>query len=173
MGFNSRLEVVTGAREAKLAPNVEVGRVELWTLLGNELGNVSEAREAEGTGSRDDGKVDAGKEVGIKLIELVLTGSNEDETSGIYEPGILEAPDSKGFEAPEGKGALKLEYCNDCCTDGGMDNPGGGRSKDCWCKCGSPFGGKYPCQYIGIANPPPFAVGGAGVAPHEPKLPPG
>jgi hypothetical protein len=30
-----------------------------------------------------------------------------------------------------------LGYCIGC----GIDKPGGGRSKDCWCNWGSPFGG--------------------------------
>lgn len=131
MGFISKPEVVRGSSDGKLAFIVE-GRVVLRPLLGN----ISEDSVAEGTGGSADGRVEGDKEVGVKLRELVLTESNGEGASGTFEPGILEAAPGK-FEAPVGKGALKLGYC----MEGGIESPGGGRSKDCWCKCGSPFGG--------------------------------
>lgn len=136
----AELEVIRGESDGKLVFGVATGRAALGALLGNELGNVSKASVAEGTGGREDDKiddeVDGSKELGVKLWELAPVGSKGDGASGKFEPWI--------FEDPVGKGALKLEYCIGCCIEGGMDSPGGGRSKDCWCKGGSPFWGGWP-----------------------------
>lgn len=35
------------------------------------------------------------------------------------------------WEDPEGKDAVIAGYCIVCCREGGIDKPGGGRSKDC------------------------------------------
>lgn len=147
MAFNSGLEVVKGAIDGKLVLKLAAGSAELGALLGIKLGKVSEPRIAEGARGKVEGKVDGAEEVGMKLRELVLTGSKGDgisgKAAGKVETGKFEAGrvEPGRFEAPVGKGALKLGYCSGCCIEGGMASPGGGRSKDCWCKCGSPFGG--------------------------------
>ena len=116
--FTSGFEIVSGGSEGKLALSVAAG-----ALFGTELGNGSEASIIGGTGGRFEGKFEAGKELEVKVRELVEVGSREGY--------------SGKFEDPVGKGALKPEYCICCCIEGGID---GGRSKDCWCR-GSPFGG--------------------------------
>ena len=133
MEFNSGLEVVKGESVGKLAPKVTGGRVGLGALLGNELRKVSDASVAAGAGVRAEGKVVDDKEVEVRLREPVLEGSKGGVTSGKDELSKL--------AGAAGKGALKLGYCIGCCMEGGIDSPGDGRSKDCWCRCGSPFGG--------------------------------
>jgi hypothetical protein len=116
IAFISRLGVAKGTSDGKLELCVTAGRPELdGGLLGTEFPNVSEASAAEGTRGRVDGAKELG---GIKFRELELAGGIGDGTSG-------------KFEAPVGIGALKLGYCIGCCIEGGIDSPGGGRSKDC------------------------------------------
>lgn len=103
------------------------GRVGTAVLLAAELGNVSEI-EVKGNIGKAVEKVGGGTTVEVKLGELLLPESKGDGTSGC-------------FGAPVGKDALMLGYCIDCCKDGGIDRPGGGRTIDCWCNWGSPFGG--------------------------------
>lgn len=67
----AELEVIRGESDGKLVFGVATGRAALGALLGNELGNVSKASVAEGTGGREDDKiddeVDGSKELGVKL----------------------------------------------------------------------------------------------------------
>lgn len=119
--FISGLNVVIGFSDGKLAANVDAGSRTVGALFGTDAGNVSEANEAEGAGGKVDGRFTGGKEADVILGELELAGSNDGCSSGI-------------FEDPEGKEGLKLGYCIGCCIDEGNDKPGGGRSKDCWCK---------------------------------------
>ena len=160
--FISELDVFKGETKGKLIPSVAEGRVGLGTLFGIKLDKVSEPKEADGTGGnaegrvegrfegrvegrfegrvegrfegrvegrfegRAEGRVDDDKEVEVKLREPLLVGSKGEEYSGRFEPGK--------FGAPGCKGALKPGYCIGGCKEGGNDRPGGGRSKDCWCK---------------------------------------
>ena len=131
----SGLDVAREESAGKLAPSMAAEGAEgteLGALLGIELGRVSRDSVVEGTGGRFVGNVDGDKEVAVKLEELILAaGSKGAGTSG-------------KFEAPVGREGLKLGYCSGCCSEEGIDSPGGGRSNDCWCcwcKCGSPFGG--------------------------------
>jgi hypothetical protein len=152
MVFKSGLEVVKGDSTGKLAPKLVVGSAELGILSGIKLGNVSEGREAEGIRGTVEGKVDGTAEWDVKLRELAMPGSRGGRTSG-KEAGKVEIgkfEDGKvetgkfgpgKFEIPVSKEVLKLGYCIGCCMEEGIASPGGGRSKDCWCKCGSPFGG--------------------------------
>lgn len=86
--------------------------------------------KAEGAGGKADGaggKVDGAEgneDVTLEILEL--TCSKDDGNSGKLE-------DTVGI-------GLKLGYCIGCCIDEGIDKPGGGWSRDCWCKWGSPFG---------------------------------
>ena len=156
MVFKSELEVDTGDSTGKVAPKLVIGDAELETLLGIRFGNVSEGREVEGIKGADEGKVDGTEEWDVKLRELVVPGSRESGTSG-KEAGMVDTSRFDGgkvetgkfigdkfelakFKAPVGKEVLKLGYCIGCGMDGGIANPGGGRSKD-WCRCGSPLGG--------------------------------
>ena len=66
------------------------------------------------------GKVEACRDE-EELRELLLVGATEGY-SGKFEPGKL--------GAAVGRDVLKPEYCI-CCMDGGIERPGGGRSKDC------------------------------------------
>jgi len=127
IAFISRLDVVIGANDCKLAATVATGSRTVGALFGTETGKVSEASVAEGAGGKVDGIFNGGKDVDVTLGELELAGTKDVGNSGKCED-------------PEGKEGLKLGYCICCCIDEGIDNPGGGRSKDCWCRWGSPFG---------------------------------
>lgn len=134
IAFISRLDVAKGASDGKVELCATAGSPELDnTLLGTEFPNVSDASAAEGTrgrvedrvegiegrvDGRVDGITDGTMELLIKFRELELTGGKGAGTSG-------------RFEAPVGKEALKLGNCIGCCIEEGIDNPGGGRSKDC------------------------------------------
>lgn len=121
----SEVGVIKGESEGKLALGVAVGRTALGTLFGTELGNASGARVIDGARGRVDSNVEAGKDVVVKFRALVVAGTSEGGYSGKFEPGKV--------EAPVGTEALNPEYCIDCCMEGGIESPGGGRSKDCWC----------------------------------------
>lgn len=147
MVFKSGLEVVKGDSTGKLVPKLVVGSAELGILSGIKLGNVSEGREADGIW----GTVDGTAEWDVKLRELAMPGSRGGRMSGKeavkveigkFEGGKVETGKfgPGKFETPVSK-VLKLGYCIGCCMEEGIASPGGGRSKDCWCKCGSPFGG--------------------------------
>ena len=125
--FISGLEVAKGDRDGKLPGSVPAGSETVGTLLVTEAGKVSEDNEADGAGGKVDGGFVDGKEMDTALAELELAGIKPEGNSG-------------KFEDPVGKGGLKLGYCICCCIDEGIDKPGGGRSKDCWCKLGIPFG---------------------------------
>lgn len=86
----------------------------------------------------------------IKVVDVSGTiaedwaGSKED--CGFRVPRLKggnkgEAESNKGevgkLEDPEGKDALVAGYCRVCCMEGGIDKPGGGRSKGC-CWAGNP-----------------------------------
>lgn len=75
-----------------------------------------------------EGNDEAGKE---DEVRLAVFGINEGGYSGKFDPGRL--------NPPVGIDELKGEYCI-CGMEGGIDNPGGGRSSDCWGNWGSPFG---------------------------------
>lgn len=155
--LNSGLEVVKGEIDDKLALKLAVGSEGLGALLGIKPGNVSEDKLAEGIKGKVEGKDEMAEELDGRLRELEAVESSGDGTSGKeagmfcagkleaikFEPGKFEVGKFEvgRFDAPTGKLALKLGYCIGCCMEGGIDNPGGGRSKDCWCKWGSPFGG--------------------------------
>lgn len=117
-------ELVREESGGKLAPSVAAEGEPLGALLIIELDNISEASVVEGTGGRfvdKIGPIGGAKEAELKLGELPLAAESRDNgTSGKLEP-------------PVGKEALKLGYCNGCCIGEGIDSPGGGRSKDCWC----------------------------------------
>lgn len=147
MVFKSGLEVVKGDSTGKLVPKLVVGSAELGILSGIKLGNVSEGREADGIW----GTVDGTAEWDVKLRELAMPGSRGGRMSvkeavkveiGKFEGGKVETGKfgPGKFETPVSK-VLNLGYCIGCCMEEGIASPGGGRSKDCWCKCGSPFGG--------------------------------
>lgn len=147
MVFKSGLEVVKGDSTGKLVPKLVVGSAELGILSGIKLGNVSEGSEADGIW----GTVDGTAEWDVKLRELAMPGSRGGRMSGKeavkveigkFEGGKVETGKfgPGKFETPVSK-VLKLGYCIGCCMEEGIASPGGGRSKDCWCKCGSPFGG--------------------------------
>lgn len=130
MAFISAAELVKGVSDGKLAARVTAGSETFGALFVADTGKVSEASVAgaggkvEGAGGKAEGaggKFDGGKEADVTLGVLLLTGSKEDGNSG-------------KLEDPVGKERLKLGYCIDCCTDEGIDKPGGGLSKDCWCK---------------------------------------
>ena len=76
-----------------------------------------------------EGKVAAGKELEVKLV---VVGIKEEGYSGKFGACRL--------DPPVGKDELKPENCI-CGMEGGMEggmaSPGGGRSKDCCCICGS------------------------------------
>lgn len=78
MVFNSGPEEVKGESAGKLALKLAAGSAELGDLLGIKLGNVSEAKLAEGPGGKVEGKVDGAEEVDAKLRELVPTESKGD-----------------------------------------------------------------------------------------------
>lgn len=132
MECNSGLELVKGASAGELALSVAGGGAGLGALLGKEADKVSDASVAEGAGGRED-EVANDKEEDVNMWELVLAGSKEGGISGKLELCKL--------AEPAGKEALKLGYCIGCGIEGGTDSPGDGRSKVCWCKCGSAFGG--------------------------------
>lgn len=94
------------------------------TLFCIKLGSGSEDKFTGGKGDRLEGK-----DVEFKLSKLLLVaGSKADGYSGKVKP-------------PAGKDALKPVNCIGCCIGGVAGSPGGGRSKDCWCIWGIPFGG--------------------------------
>lgn len=102
----------------------DMGVPETGALFKDKLDarlDVSEASVAECTGGRVKGRVEVGREE-EELLELLLVGTKGEGYSGKFEPGRP--------EAPVGKDVLKPEYCN-CCMEGGIESPGGGRSKDC------------------------------------------
>lgn len=141
----SGVEVVSGDSDGKLPPN------DTGALFVIALGNVSKCKLIDGAGGRLEGKVGPGNEAVVKLEELV--GNNGEGYSGKFEVGKLKAGmlevgkfedgklgkfevgkfDEGKFEAPAGKEALKPGYCIGCCIEGGINSPGGGLSKDCWC----------------------------------------
>jgi hypothetical protein len=125
--FVSGVDAIKVDSAGKLALSVIVGRATLETLFGVEIVNVSGDRELDGAGGRADERVESGNDEDAKLSELVLAlAVNRGEGySGKFEPSKL--------EAPGGKDELNPEYCNGGCIEGGIDSPGGGRSKDCWC----------------------------------------
>lgn len=114
--------VIRGGSDGKLALRLTAGKAETGALLSMKLGRESEDAVADGTVERVDGTVaDEGME--DMFSELLLTGSKGDGTSGTCGPGKL--------EAPAGKEVLKPGYCIGWCRGGGIDNPGGGRSRVC------------------------------------------
>lgn len=114
--------VVKGDSDGKPALKVEAEIEEFGVLLDTELNNGSEANELGGTAGRIDGKVEGVAEVEVKLGELVVAAESKGGASG-------------KLGAPFAKGRLKLGYGIGigCGMEEGIDNPGGGRSKDCWC----------------------------------------
>jgi hypothetical protein len=136
--------LVNGAMDGKLAASATVEVEIMGALLVTETGkfSVSSVAEgsgvkaegagdkAEGAGEREEGagdkadgaggKFDRGKEADVTLEEVLVLkgskGSKDDGSSGKLEDTV-------------GKERLKLGYCIGC----GIDKPGGGRSKDCWC----------------------------------------
>jgi hypothetical protein len=130
--------------DGKLAASATVEVEIMGALLVTETGkfSVSSVAEgsgvkaegagdkAEGAGEREEGagdkadgaggKFDRGKEADVTLEEVLVLkgskGSKDDGSSGKLEDTV-------------GKERLKLGYCIGC----GIDKPGGGRSKDCWC----------------------------------------
>jgi hypothetical protein len=123
--------------DGKLAASATVEVEIMGALLVTETGkfSVSSVAEgsgvkAEGAGEREEGardkadgaggKSDRGKEADVTLEEVLVLkgskGSKDDGSSGKLEDTV-------------GKERLKLGYCIGC----GIDKPGGGRSKDCWC----------------------------------------
>lgn len=113
--------LVKGVSGGNLAASVTAGSDTVGALFGTDACKVSGASVAEGAGGKVDGRFDGGIEVDVILGELVPTGRKADGNSG-------------KFEGPVGKEGLKLGNCIGCCIDEGIDKPGGGRSKDCWCK---------------------------------------
>jgi hypothetical protein len=123
--------------DGKLAASATVEVEIMGALLVTDTGkfSVSSVAEgsgvkAEGAGEREEGagdkadgaggKSDRGKEADVTLEEVLVLkgskGSKDDGSSGKLEDTV-------------GKERLKLGYCIGC----GIDKPGGGRSKDCWC----------------------------------------
>ena len=126
--FVSGVAVFKGEIVGKLALSVDMGSTGLETLFGIKPGGVSGASAIDGAGGSIDGidgKVEAGKDIDAKLREPVVEGSRGGGYSGKFGPGKL--------TAPVGKEALNPGYCIGCCIEGGIDSPGGGLSKDCWC----------------------------------------
>jgi hypothetical protein len=124
----SGVDAIKVESAGKLALSVVVGGATLGTLFWVEIGNASRERVLllDGAGGRGYERVEGGSDVDAKLSELVLAAVNRgDGYSGKFEPGKL--------EAPGGKEELNPEYCIGGCIEGGIDSPGGGRSKDCWC----------------------------------------
>jgi hypothetical protein len=130
-------ELVNGVMDGKLAASATVEVEIMGALLVTDTGkfSVSSVAEgsgvkAEGAGEREEGagdkadgaggKSDRGKEADVTLEEVLVLkgskGSKDDGSSGKLEDTV-------------GKERLKLGYCIGC----GIDKPGGGRSKDCWC----------------------------------------
>lgn len=114
--------VIRGGSDGKLALRLTAGRAEIGGLLSITLDRESEDVVADGTVERVDGRV-ADEEMEVMFSELLLTGSKGGGTSGKCGPGKL--------EAPAGKEVLKPGYCIGCGRGGGIDSPGGGRSRVC------------------------------------------
>lgn len=160
MAFTSGVEVVSGESDVKLPPSGTVEPTPLGALFVIRLGNVSEGKLKGGTGGRLEGKLEPGNELKVKMAELAVAGNKGDGYSGKFEVGKFEEGKFEvgkfeegkfevgkfevgrfevgkfgvvKFEAPAGKDALKPGYCIGCCIEGGIDSPGGGLSKDCWC----------------------------------------
>lgn len=134
VAFISGPELVNKFSDGKLAASVAAEVESLGALFATDTGKISEGSAAEGAGDKIEGAGDKvegtedkaegaggkaedarGKEADVTLGALVFTGSKDDGNSG-------------KLEDTAGKEGLKLEYCI------------GGRSKDCCCKFGSPFG---------------------------------
>lgn len=127
-GFTSGL-VVKGGKVGKLALNVDGAIAETEALFESVLDIVSGTGATGCRGGTVEGKVAAaGKELAPKLV---VVGINEEGYSGKF--------DACRLDPPVGKDELKPENCI-CGMEGGMASPGGGRSKDCCCICGSPLG---------------------------------
>lgn len=114
--------VIRGGSDGILALRLTAGKAEIGALVSMKLGRESEDAVADGTVERVEGTV-ADEEMEVMFSELLLTGSKGDGTSGKCGPGK--------FEAPAGKEVLKPGYCIGCCRGGGIDSPGGGRSRVC------------------------------------------
>ncbi len=138
-----------GESDGKLPPSGTVEPTPLGALFVIRLGNVSEGKLKGGTGGRLEGKLEPGNEVEVKMAELPVAGNKGEGYSGKFEVGKFEEGkfevgrfevgkfgvvkfEVDKFKAPAGKDALKPGYCIGCCI-GGIDSPGGGLSKDCWC----------------------------------------
>lgn len=139
MAFISGPELVNKVNDGKLAASTAAEVETVSALFVTDIGKISEASAAEGTWDKLEGAGDklegtedkadgpggkaegaGGKEADVTLGVLVLTGSKDDGNSG-------------KLEDTAGKEGLKLGYCIGCGIDEGIDKPGGGRNKDCWC----------------------------------------
>jgi len=101
---------------------VGVERTELRALGTAELDNVSDARWVDGIG----GKCNCGNDTDVETVDVLLEVTKLGGISGSLEPGR--------FVTPADKEELNPEYCICCCSEGGTESPGGGRSNDCWGK---------------------------------------
>lgn len=126
--FKSWPDVTKGDNDDNVAVE-DMGVPETGVLFNTRL-DVSEVNVADCKGGTVKGKVEVGREEEELRAPLVV-GSKGEGYSGKFELGRL--------AAPVGKDVLKPEYCI-CGMEGGIERPGGGRSKDCWCIWGNPFG---------------------------------
>lgn len=88
-------------------PRVAAGE-EIGGLLGIRLTDVSGTNALAGAGANVDGDIDE-----VRLRALLLGGNRGGGNSG-------------KLGDPDGTDALIPEYCNCCCMEGGIGNPGGG-----------------------------------------------
>lgn len=121
--LESNFKEVNGGADGKLSLTDPNGIAEPGTLFCIKLGRGSDDKFKGGKGDNPEGK-----DAEFKLSKLLLAGSKVEGYSGKVKP-------------PAGIEGLKPVNCIGCCIEGGTESPGGGRSKDCWCIWGSPFGG--------------------------------
>lgn len=110
--------VVNGDTNGKLVLNVAVERDCVEALFAIKVVDESDPTAEAWLGSAEDC---------IFRVPRLKGGNKGEGDSNIDEGGKL--------EDPEGKDALTAGYCIVCCMEGGIDNPGGGRSKDCCWAC--------------------------------------